>query len=693
MSPEQAKGKPADRRSDIWAFGCVLYEMLTGTRAFEGDDVADTLAAVLRHEPDWDRVPARARRIVRWCLEKDPQLRLRDAEDAWRLLEQDASSSPAVTTSEMRRRRAGVWLFAAVALLVIGGITIAALRQPTGSAASMRLGIELPENTSVSSFALSPDGRRLAVVLIGIDSGKRQLWLRALDSPDFELLTGTDTAQYPFWSPDGRSIGFFADGKLKTISTSGGPPQVLCEIGPVVGSGGTWNRGGVILFSPAPLAAPLKRVLATGGDCVPITNPEPGMSHRFPEFLPDGNHFFYRADFGVEAKRGVYLASLDRPTEPRLVLRDESSIAFAPSLRGSSGHMLFIRNQTLMAQRFDTRTLQLDGEPMRLAEHASFSVTGITPQVGASASATGVLVYLSNRTGESELAWVDRTGHELTRLIPRGMQRAVALAPGGTMTALVTAEGITLRDLGRGVETRFTFPPGRAADPVWSPDGQHLAFSTGQDLYVKNATDGTSQVLLLRGNEPVSPSDWSHDGRFLIYTAVDAKAGKASLWLMPDPAKPGEHESVKLSGDGNFTESQAQISPDGRWVAYTSDESGAPAIYVRAFPSGAGKWRVSPDRAVQPRWRADGRELFYMQGSAVYRWMAVPVGAGPGGIFESGEPRILFMFGAIASGPQTSLFNYSPADDGQRFLVNISADQRPAMLNVITNWDAVPNDR
>jgi Tol biopolymer transport system component len=462
-----------------------------------------------------------------------------------------------------------------------------------------------------------------------------------------------------------------------------------------VGSGGTWSRGGVILFSPAPLAAPWKRVLATGGDCVPITNPEPGMSHRLPEFLPDGNHFFYRADFGVEAKRGVYLASLDRPTEPRLVLRDDSGIAFAPSLRGSGGHLLFIRDQALMAQRFDTQTLQLDGEPMRLAEHASFSVTGVTPQVGASASATGVLVYLSNRTGESELAWVDRAGHELTRVIPRGIQRAVALAPGGRMAALVTAEGITLRDLGRGVDTRFTFPPGRAADPVWSPDGQHLAFSTGQDLYVKNARDGTPQALLLRGNEPVSPSDWSDDDRFLVYTAVDAKAGKASLWLIRDPGKPGEHEPVKLSGDGNFTESQAQISPDGRWVAYTSDESGAPAIYVRAFPSGVGKWRISPDRAVQPRWRADGRELFYMQGSAVYRWMAVPVGAGPGGIFESGEPKTLFTYGAIASGPQTNLFNYSPADDGQRFLVNIAADPRPAVLNIITNWDAAasPNDR
>jgi Tol biopolymer transport system component len=551
----------------------------------------------------------------------------------------------------------------------------------------LRASISLPDDfASLASFALSPDGRFLALALNG--AGVRVLWLRALDSQRFQLLNDTTGAQYPFWSPDGRSIGFFAGGKLKTIPTTGGPSQSLCELPNDTSGGGSWNREGVILFSGGFGESGIQRVSANGGACTAITKPEAGTNHRFPEFLPDGKHFLYFVDSGDETKQGVYLSAVDNPSDGRRILTDRSSAVFAPRLsKNKPDHILFLRDNTLMAQPFDATTLQTAGEAFAVTTQASFSVTGTTRQVAASVSGSGLLAYMANRTTDSQLNWIDRSGMDVEKVIARGPQRSITLSPNGKTVVTGRPEGLWLRDLIRGVDSPFTFPPVNGQSSAWSPDGKWIAFSSGgsngSTLFIKDVSGAGEPVAIFQNSNYKSVSDWSRDGR-LLYTEIDPKT-KADVWILPDPLrKTKDAMPYKVLGS-DFNETMAQFSPDGQWIAYVSDESRQYEVYIQQV-SGAGKTKISSKRGTQPRWRSDGRELFYMEAGPRYQWMSVAVQIGPGGTLMLGQPKVLFTRDSFTNAPPANGFVYSPRADGQRFLVNTPSDA-PGTLNVITNWE------
>ena len=677
MSPEQARGRAVDRRTDIWSFGVVVYEMTTGRQPFGGEDITEILAAVVKSEPDWNSIPTRLQRLLKSCLEKDSKKRLQAIGDVRLLLEE-----PLPVSREHASPRG--WI-AATVIFALAALSVSFLhfRETQPADPVLNLSVPLPANTPAGFLAISPDGRRLVMRLA--PEGKNQLWLRSLDSPQLQPLPGTENGRNPFWSPDGKFIGFFADGKLKTMPATGGPPQVLCE-GTGLGTGGTWNRDGVILFgTEGDMSTPLRRVSATGGACTVVTRPEGGSRHSSPEFLPDGKHFLYVVTEGDEAKSGLYVSSLDNPAGRR-VLADQSSAIFARSTTGKKyGYLLFLRDSVLVAQPFDAQTLQIAGDVFPVAAEASFSLT--LKQVAASVSSEGLLVYESNFLRQYQLIWLDRSGKEIGKVGDLQDQRHVALSPDGKTVATVRRyQGLWLYDVLRGGETRFTAPPLVGTAPVWSPDGNVVAFSSGNGLYMKDASGGVKEELLLRDENVKTPSDWSRDGRYLVYTEIDPK-GNGDIWFLPDPLqKSSGRRPVKFQGTDTM-EGQGQLSPDGHWIAYVSKESGPTEVYVRPFPSGPGRWKIGTGH--EPRWRRDGKELFYWANTKgdAKRLMAVATQSGPRGEFQAGVSQPLFEFRAINYTETGSIFLYSPSVDGQRFLVNVQVGNTEPTLNVITNWE------
>jgi WD40 repeat protein len=449
-----------------------------------------------------------------------------------------------------------------------------------------------------------------------------------------------------------------------------------------LGGGGAWNRNGIILFSSE--TGPLRRVNAAGGDCTPVTKADPGERHSTPEFLPDGNHFLYNRAVSDESLRGVYVAALDNPSARKL-LSDNSSAMFAPPAAGSrNGHLLFLREGSLMAQSFDTDALQLLGDPFPVAAQASYSLTG--PQVAASIALNGTLAYLANRSQEGQLTWLDRSGKELGKVGPRADQLGVALSPDGNTVAIARRnQGVWLYDLVRGSENRFTTSQSTVA--VWSPDGSRIVLSPGgQGLSVKPANGTGQEESWLKTSDRTPASDWSRDGRFLVYTQIDAKAN-ADIWYLPDPGKP-DSKPVKFLGT-DALESQGQLSPDGRWIAYVSAETGKQEVYIRPFPAGAGQWKVSVNSGREPRWNRDGKELFFLElGAPDTRLLAVTIQLDARGGLRIGTPQRLFDFRGLGIVPQNNAFAYSPHPDGKRFLVNVQADIAEPGINIITNWQA-----
>ena len=706
MSPEQVRASPLDRRTDIWSFGCVLYEMLAGRPAFEGKTVSDILAAVLRLEPDWSALPPstppRLRHLLRRCLEKDLQRRLRDIADAELDAELDwdvAAAAQSPQSPPRPRRPLAPWAVAAVTTAVAAVALWGWLRAPQPAPpAAVRFFVHPPEKAGFiaqeGAIAVSPDGRRL--VLAVAEAGKRQLWVRSLDTLAAHPLPGTEGARYPFWSPDSRYVGFIDAGKLKKVDVLGGPPQTLCDA--PQSQGATWSRDGVILFTPS-TRDPLHRVSSAGGPATPLTSLDQArqeISHRWPYFLPDGKHFLFFARSSQPEKSGFRVGSLDSK-EVKPLLAGDSNIAYAPptSLRqnGGPGHLLFHREGTLMAQPFDPARLQISGEPFPVAEQLSFS--GINSLASFSVSSNGVLAYVTGPGGSAgtELLWFDRTGKRLASAAPPGMYYGVDLSPDGRRAAVGRTDtqarnlDIWVFEFARGVSTRFTFDPASESHAVWSPDGNRIAFASSRGangLYQKVASGEGNEELVLATKVPTTLNAWSPDGRFLIYTA----AGKAAtdLWMLPLTGDRAQRAPPAPYIESSFGKAGAQFSPDGARVAYSSGESGRPEVFVQPFPAATsgGRWQISTDGGRLPRWRRDGKELFYTD--LQQRLMSVEVRSSPG--FEARPPKLLFQTRMMttAGGYHT----YAVTADGQRFLINTLAGGEIAStpLTVWLNWQA-----
>jgi Tol biopolymer transport system component len=685
MSPEQAKGRPADKRSDVWAFGCVLYEMLTGKRAFEGDDVSDTLAAVLRGDPDWsaltpDTAPA-LHRLLRRSLQKDPRRRLPDIGVA-RLEIDEALTAPqaplpAAMVPASPRSQWLAWAIAGLALAGALGLAVAmSLRRPqVGEDRIVRFTITLPEGWRLARapapFRLSPDGRRLLIVAQDAN-GRTAIWTRSLDSLTSQQLPGSDGATAAgFWSADSRFVAFRSGGRLKKIDVTGGEPVTLCEIADI--RGGTWNSDGVILFASG---QGLKRVSASGGVPVALPSmPDDGLTASFPDFLPDGRHFLYRTF------AGIFVGSLDSPERTQLFKEGDG----VTNAEYADGHLLYMRDTTLMAQPFDPVRLQLSAEPVPLAD----AVQRFTaPSAGLfSASANGVLAYETGQTAEgSQLILFDRSGKPLGKVGGPGEYDDVSLSPDGKRAAVSLRDpsqrtsNIWAIDLTSGLRTQLTFDPADDLAPTWSRDGTRIAFSSSRQgrwgLYQK-ASNGAGPDeavdVFPAGTLQSNPLGWTKDSRSLLYVSGLAGAAELSLLSLTGDRKPVTLLSGGQAGPG-------QLSPDDRWVAYFSAESGRRDVYVRPFPSGGGKWIVSTDGGSEPRWRSDGKEIFYVNRQAQIVAAEVTTVADA---FQVGEVRPLFTV------QRTGVrYSYDVSPDGRRFLVNTRIDSQTAqsVLTVIVNW-------
>ena len=692
MPPEQAKGKTVDRRADIWAFGVVLFEMLTGTRGYTGDTAAETLAAVLKEEVNWNKLPADTprfvRRLLRRCLEKDPKRRLRDIGEARLMLEEPETeeTAPPPTASPaapLPARRA--WLPWAIAgLLALAASVVAWLhfREEPPVERVLRYTISAAEKTTVHSFAISPDGRYLAIT--GRLQGVNYLWVRRLETLATQLLPGTEGAQYPFWSPDSRHIGFFAQGKLKRIAVNGGPAQSLCDA--ANGRSGAWTRSGVIVFAPNPSGG-IQRVPAVGG--VPADVTKTKADHRFPELLPDDRHFFYLVSVDTPDKNGVWIASVDGK-ENRRLMADMTTVHYVPPAPGRRyGHLLFVRENTLVAQPFDADKMQPAGELFPVAEKISFGANNNFAPV--TVSSNGILIYQSGRVvASNQMLWMDRSGKVTGTIGSPGFIPGVELSPDEKSLAFTRFEtsgqnsNIWLRDLARGTETRLTFHASTNLAPVWSSNADRIFFGSNRSgnpaLFEKSAAGTGEDQLFLNSAQPKIPEQATTDGRFLIFRQIEPKT-RADVWMMP---LTGDRKPVPLL-NSEFAEGNAQVSPDGRWLAYNSDETGQYEIYVRPFPEASQKWKISTSGGEQPRWRKDGKELFFI--SADRHITAVPIKAvaGPKPVLEAGAPEALFE-SKTGSPSLVPTFQYAVTGDGKRFVLVSSGETAEAPLTVVVNW-------
>jgi serine/threonine protein kinase/roadblock/LC7 domain-containing protein len=706
MAPEQAKGRAVDRRADIWAFGAILYEMLSGTRAFEGDDVSDLLANVLKTESDWSRlpaeVPARVRHVIRACLQKNAKQRIGDMQDVRLALEgafETAASQPVVSLPPLAPRRPLTWIAAfAVAFVAAVALSIPAVRYLRQTPPpETRVDIVTPATGQPSSFALSPDARQ--IVFVASDDKASRLWLRSLSTTTAQPLAGTDGATFPFWSPDSKSVGFFAGAALKRLDLGGGAPQILAPV--TNGVGGTWNTDGVIVFAPSS-TGPLMRVPATGGASVAVTTLGPQQfGHVNPQFLPDGRRLLFGV-FGAADVIGIYLGGLDGSASTRLGAFLSSGV-YAPG-----GWLLWVREGTLTAQKLDVGRSALTGEPVTLAD--GLAPGSATARIAVSVAATGLVAYRTEGGAQRQLTWFDRSG--TARGVvgePDGSLIQPRVSPDGRRVAVVRRvqdnQDLWLLDGARA--TRLTFDPSQELYPVWSPDSTQVVYlsrRTGIGALFHKLTNGAGmEEQFLSTDQSLTATSWSEDGRFLLYISIDPKTN-ADLWVMP---MSGNAEARKpfVFLKTPFREAYGTFSPDGRWVAYHSNESGRPEIYVRPFvppsrdasadrPAGTnagttttaagGQWQVSTTGGILPLWRSDGKELYYLNTDGAM--MAAPIKVN-GATVEPGAPVMLFPTRIFGGGADIQLGRqYDVTPDG-RFLVNTLLNEAATPITLLQNWN------
>jgi eukaryotic-like serine/threonine-protein kinase len=693
MAPEQLEGKEADTRTDIFAFGELLYEMATGNPAFSGKSRASLIAAILTTEPPpithlQPLTPLALERVVKKCLAKDPDDRWQSASDLatelkWMAESGSQAGASAPVVGKQKRRERVAWTVAIGVAAILAAIHFREGSRPSQSVRAFITAEEGSFPILTGDFAgppvLSPDGSNLAFAAAR-DQGTVVLWVRPLNALHARALTGTDGATFPFWSPDSRSLGFFAGGKLKTVQVEGGNPSEVCDA--PAGRGGAWNAEGTILFTPD-FQSPLMQVSVSGGTPKPVTVIDTSKhdSHRWPFFLPDGRHFLYLAVIhgnGHDPNDGVYFASLDGK-ESRLVMRGFTNVAF------SAGRLLFMRDGALVAQPFSPTTGALQGEAERLADDVLMDGTVWRAQFDASSS--GFLAYASGGVTPWQPMWFDRAGkpmgaagEQVSNLL------SLRLSPDGTRLATESGENnsdIWIYDRKRQVNTRLTFGPGASSSPVWSPDGQWVAYvgvRGKNNLYRKSASGTGQEELLMEGDaKNRSPLDWSRDGKFLLFGVGDLSS-TGQIWALP---LAGDRKPFPVMPDTTSAIS-ARFTPDGHWVAYSSAESGRQEVYVMPFGHGSGKWQISSAGGVQPVWRRDGKELFFWSGGNTL--MSVPVTLMAGTV-EIGAARQLFRF-SNPVGIIGVISPYDAAPDGQRFALITTPQQVAKAITLVTNWTA-----
>ena len=688
MSPEQLQGKEADARSDIFSFGLVLYEMLTGKLAFDGSSAASVIAAILEREaPSVVEVaPPAIDRVLRQCLAKDPEQRwqtARDLKSALELATEPQGSVRAQSTSRL------AWIIAAASAMVAVVAFWPFRRLPDIEERPLQFRIDTPPGAELllgagGGSTISPDGR--AVIFLATSGGSPKLWLRPLDSIDARELLGTEGAQFPFWSPDSRSSGFFCNGKLQRMDLDGGPVVPLADA--PTGRGGTWDSQGIIVFVSGP-ANGLRRLAATGGPVVDVTTLDVARgenSHRWPLFLPDGRRFLYLVRSDKPHISGIYLGSLDRPLEKTQLMESWIAGAYSPPREKHPAYLYWVRQQALMAQPWDIEHGQLSGDPVPVPGARVVSYVSAFGRASLSVSNDGTILF-GTGSDHYQLTWFNREGKALSTVGQPDRYASLRISPDGKRIAAVLADSsgvpdLWLLDFARGIPSRLTF--GEAfGTGIWSPDGQRIAyhFLNNTKLLARSANGTGQEDTVLQSQHTIYLNDWSPDGRYFVYSQISPE-GRYELWLLPTT---GDRKPVPFL-QTSFDELQGQVSPDSKWIAYTSNESGRNEIYVQSFPAGGARWLVSSGGGTLARWRRDGKELFYRALDG--KLMVASVRNAPGGL-EFGTPAALFR---IPEPQGVFSYPYDVASDGQQILALVPGQVAggSASLTVLVNWDAKP---